>query len=40
MGIVEQTRAAHDRRILTLTLSPAALKLYNRWGREVRKCWD
>jgi hypothetical protein len=37
MGIVEQTRATHDRRILKLTLSPAALKVYNRWGQEVRR---
>jgi DNA-binding MarR family transcriptional regulator len=40
MGIVEQTRETHDKRILKLTLSPAALKLYNRWGREVRKYWE
>ena len=37
MGIVEQTRATHDRRILKLTLSQAALKVYNRWGQEVRR---
>jgi len=37
LGVVVQTRAAHDRRVLKLTLSPEASKLLARWGRELRK---
>ena len=37
MGIVEQERAPHDKRILKLTLSPDAARLFARWGRQLRK---
>src|SRR6185295_5799032 len=37
LGIVEQTRAAHDKRILYLTLSPKARKLFSNWSRRVDK---
>jgi DNA-binding MarR family transcriptional regulator len=33
LGVVEQTRAPHDKRILKLTLSAEALRLFVRWGR-------
>jgi DNA-binding MarR family transcriptional regulator len=39
LGIVSQTKADSDRRVVKLTLTPAARKLYVRWGREIRKSW-
>jgi hypothetical protein len=39
LGIVEQTKADHDKRIVRLTLSPAARKLYTRWGRVMQSSW-
>jgi DNA-binding MarR family transcriptional regulator len=39
LGIVEQTKADHDRRLVRLTLTPAARKLYMRWGQQLRKSW-
>jgi len=40
LGIVEQVRADHDKRLLKLRLTPSALKTYNRWGRLMRASWD
>ena len=40
LGIVEQSRSDHDRRVTKLTLSPVALKLYHRWGQGMRKSWN
>jgi DNA-binding MarR family transcriptional regulator len=37
LGVVQQTRVTHDRRIRRLTLSPEATRLFARWGRELRK---
>lgn len=39
LGIVQQTRSDHDKRVMKLTLTPAAWKLYERWGRQLRKSW-
>jgi DNA-binding MarR family transcriptional regulator len=39
LGIVEHRRAVHDKRILKLTLTPMARKLYTRWGRVMRSSW-
>jgi DNA-binding MarR family transcriptional regulator len=39
LGIVEQAKSLHDKRVVALTLSPTAQKLYLRWGRELRKNW-
>ena len=40
LGVVEQNRADHDKRVTRLTLSPAALKLYYRWGQGMQKSWS
>jgi DNA-binding MarR family transcriptional regulator len=39
LGIVEQTRSEYDKRVLKLTLTPAARKLYVRWARQLRNSW-
>ena len=39
LGIVEQAKSAHDKRVVKLMLTPAARRLYGRWGRELRKNW-
>lgn len=36
-GIVEQRRSAQDRRVVSLTLTPAARALYARKVRQLRK---
>jgi len=37
LGIVEQSKAEHDRRVRKLTLTPAAQKVCSSWGRVMRK---
>jgi len=36
LGVVEQARATHDKRIVRLTLTKAALRLHEGWLRTVR----
>lgn len=37
LGVVQQARARHDKRILELTVSPDVWKAYQRMGRLMRK---
>lgn len=37
LGIVHQSRADHDKRVLHLSLDPGILKLYEQMGRLMRK---
>jgi DNA-binding MarR family transcriptional regulator len=37
LGIVERSKADHDKRIAKLTLTPAARKLVERWSRQIQK---
>lgn len=37
LGVVQQARAEHDKRILELTVSPEVWKVYQRMGRLMRK---
>lgn len=37
LGMVAQSRADHDKRIATLTLTPLARRLHLRWVRALRK---
>jgi DNA-binding MarR family transcriptional regulator len=39
LGVVEQTKSAEDGRVITLTLTPSALRVYKRWGKLLRKAW-
>lgn len=39
LGIIQQTKADHDKRMVKLTLTPTARKLYERWGRQIQKGW-
>jgi len=36
-GMVAQSRAEHDKRVATLTLTPQARKLHLRWVRALRR---
>jgi DNA-binding MarR family transcriptional regulator len=37
LGIVAQTKSAHDKRVYKLTLTPAARKLHLQWSQQLRK---
>jgi DNA-binding MarR family transcriptional regulator len=39
LGIVRQVRAAHDRRVLNLSIDPKVWKLYEHLGKLMRKAW-
>jgi len=40
LGVVQQTRADHDKRNMHLTLSPKVWAMYGRMGRMVRRTLD
>jgi DNA-binding MarR family transcriptional regulator len=40
LGMVEQTKADHDKRLIKLTLSPAARELFEKWGRQLERSWS
>ena len=37
IGVVAQTRATHDKRVVTLTLTPKARRLHARWALQLQK---
>ncbi len=37
IGIVTQARAAHDKRVVTLTLTPHARRIHSRWAEHLRR---
>jgi len=37
IGVVAQTRAVHDKRVVTLTLTPKARRLHAKWAEQLRK---
>lgn len=39
IGVLLQVRSEHDKRIMTLILSPPVWKAYIRLGRQMRKIW-
>jgi len=39
LGVVQQTRADHDRRLVNLTVTPEVWAVYSRMGRMMRKAW-
>ena len=40
LGVVEQERSAHDKRVVHLTLGAPVLKIYARLERELKKIWN
>jgi len=40
LGVVLQTRAEHDRRVIRLSIDPKVLKLYEHMGKLMRKAWS
>jgi hypothetical protein len=39
LGVIQRSRAAHDKRILHLTIAPPVWAIYIRMGRLMRKAW-
>ena len=39
LGVIQRSRAAHDKRILHLTIAPHVWAIYSRLGRLMRKAW-
>lgn len=39
LEIVVSTRSVGDKRTQLLTISPSAIRIYKRFGREMQKCW-
>ena len=37
LGIVAQTRADHDKRVVTLTLTPHARRIHSEWAAHLRR---
>ena len=36
IGVVAQSKADHDKRVVTLTLTPMASRLHLKWARQLR----
>jgi hypothetical protein len=39
LGVIREMRAAHDRRVVALSIDPKILKLYEHMGKLMRKAW-
>ena len=40
LGVIQQSRAIHDKRILHLAIAPDVWAIYRRMGRLMRKAWS
>ena len=40
LGVIQQSRAIHDKRILHLAIAPHVWAIYRRMGRLMRKAWS
>ena len=39
LGIIQQMKSENDKRVLKLTLTPSARRIYKSWGRQIEKSW-
>lgn len=40
LGVIHQTRADYDRRVLHLSIDPKILKFYEHMGKLMRRAWS